>query len=263
MLKGMIGDYIGSIHEGFQWISKDEDLISLTVERLPVIKNAFNNRQVQTITDDTICTLGLYKAYIAKAEGTDAAQILADFCKNHMDNGFGKNFEKWIYNPVPYGSFANGCLMRLGFLYFVPKKERLHYAIDYTLISHNHTDSIEAVIDYVEILNNRDNIDILNKIAEKRNVVKTVEDYHNDKSFQISAKVTLNQVIAVLKESTSFSDILKNCMYIGGDTDTLATIACNLTNFSPSFYLQDLIKIELEKINDIDIKLYLDKIFEI
>jgi ADP-ribosylglycohydrolase len=231
MIKGFIGDYIGSIHEGYQWTKKDQDILNLNAERIPVIKDAFNKRIEQSITDDSICTLGLYKAYSEGAIGDESAQILANFCKEHRDCGFGKQFEKWIDNPIPYNSFANGCLMRLGFLEYVPENERLYFGIDYTVISHNHDDSVDSVKDYIEILNNKGNTFVLNNIIKKREIKKTVEDYHNDKKFEISAKGTLDQALIVLKESNSFIEILQNCMFIGGDTDTLATIACNLSKF--------------------------------
>lgn len=231
MYKGFIGDYIGSIHEGYQWTKKEQDILNLNAERIPVIKDAFNQRTEQSITDDSICTLGLYNAFRKRLTGKAAAQILADFCKEHRECGFGKQFEKWIDNPIPYNSFANGCLMRLGFLEYVPENERLYFAIDYTVISHNHDDSVESVKDYLEMFNNKGSKFVLNTLIEKRKILKTVEDFHNDKKFEISAKGTLDQALIVLKESNSFVEILQNCMYIGGDTDTLATIACNLTEF--------------------------------
>lgn len=251
MIKGIIGDIIGSVHEGYQWTIKDQDILNLQAERIPVIKDAFNKRTEQTITDDSICTLGLLEAYMYNKNGVEAAQVLADFCKKHRECGFGKNFEKWIDNPVPYDSFANGCLMRLGFLDYIRKEDRLSYAIDYTLISHNHIDSISSVEDYILILN-RENDSFLEEISIRRNITKTVEDYHNEKRFEISAKGTLDQAIVVLKESKSFIEILQNCMYIGGDTDTLATIACNLSKFIAPDFLITLATEEIKRIDEIN-----------
>jgi ADP-ribosylglycohydrolase len=239
MIKGAIGDFIGSIHEGYQWTNKNQDLLEVNIESIPVITKLFQAREKHSITDDTICSLGLLKAYFNDDLSHGAAQTLSTFCKSYRECGFGGQFEKWIDDPVPYESFANGCLMRLGFLEFVAPEQRLKYALMYTLISHDHNESIEAVIDYVKLFNE---YTLLYKIAKQREVVKTVEDYHNDKKFVISAKETLNQAIAVLKESDSFEEVLINCMYIGGDTDTLATIACELSPYNAPNYLEEIVK---------------------
>ena len=59
---------------------------------------------------------------------------------------------------------------------------------------------------------------------------ETVEDMHNKKSFEMNALTTLKQAVAILYESTSFEDVLKNCFYVGGESDTLACVACNLAS---------------------------------
>jgi len=53
---------------------------------------------------------------------------------------------------------------------------------------------------------------------------------HNKKSFEMNALTTLKQAVAILYESTSFEDVLKNCFYVGGESDTLACVACNLAS---------------------------------
>lgn len=240
MIKGFIGDYIGSYFEGMQWVSKEGNFFDLNTPINKILPDPIDGRTVQGITDDTVCTLGLYKAYLEGARGFEAAKILADFCKEHIDIGFGGGFKKWIENPIPYESYANGCIMRLGFLKYVPIEERFELALNYTNISHNHPESIEAVTDYVSLMNDKS---ILSDLMEKRGVVKSVEDYHNDAKFVISAKGTFNQVLAILNESSSFEDILHNCLYIGGDTDTLACIACSLSDYDvPEYLVEKLMK---------------------
>lgn len=137
MIRGIIGDIVGSIYEGKQWTKKEQNLISVNAECISVIKSEIEIRDSQTITDDSICTIGLYHAYKKGLRGKDAARELSDYCKQHYHVGFGKSFQNWIDNPEPYGSYANGCLMRLGFLEYVPIEERLEIALNYTNISHN------------------------------------------------------------------------------------------------------------------------------
>lgn len=41
MIKGIIGDILGSIHEGYQWVSRDNDPMELNVERIKLNDRSF------------------------------------------------------------------------------------------------------------------------------------------------------------------------------------------------------------------------------
>ena len=116
MIGGIIGDVIGSVYEAHQWISKDLQLIqTLPVDKtfnVPIFKNTSWVRTSYGWTDDTLCTLGLYKAYI---EQTDYATTLQDVCVRNINDsiGFGKSFKNWLTDMAPYNSYANGCIMRI------------------------------------------------------------------------------------------------------------------------------------------------------
>lgn len=53
---------------------------------------------------------------------------------------------------------------------------------------------------------------------------------HKEKAFEINSLTTLYQVIAIVYESNSFESTLRNSFYVGGDSDTLATIAGNIAS---------------------------------
>lgn len=242
MLGGIVGDVIGSIYEGHQWQRKDLDLVSsIPVINRKDIKPMFEKlkwvRKEQHWTDDTLCTLGLYHAYLYKENPTEA---LVRFCKAHDNEGtgFGKAFAKWLDNPIPYNSLGNGSIMRIGFIPYLkePLSVKLKLGHDYTAISHNHEDSFIAVESLITICDalqqakeqNLNTKDIFIEYLKLNNIKDTVETLHKEFIFELNAKKTLNQAIVILSESNSFEEVLVNCFYVGGDADTLACVAGNI-----------------------------------
>lgn len=243
MIAGIVGDVIGSVYEASQWTRKDLPLIQeLPVNKddvVPCFKNIDFVRTSYKWTDDTMCTLALYSAYINK---TDPAKTLQSLCIKYYNesNGFGASFKKWLDNPVPYESFANGSIMRIGFIPHLELSltEKISLGRQYTEISHNHADSFQAVDDYIvlsELLincsKNKDfSKECLKDHLEAQDFTSTVESMHEKISFEMNALVTLNQAVRIVYESSSIEEVLRNCFYVGGDADTLACIACNLAS---------------------------------
>lgn len=242
MLGGIIGDVVGSIYEGHQWQRKDLDLVSsIPVVERKDIKPMFEKlkwvRKDQAWTDDTLCTLGLYHAYLYKEDPTEA---LVRFCQAYNDEstGFGKSFAQWLDNPVPYNSLGNGSIMRIGFIPYInePLSAKLKLGHDYTAISHNHEDSFVAVESFITICDalqqakeqGLDHKSILTDYLKMNGIEDTVESLHDEFKFELNAKKTLNQSVVILAESNSFEEALVNCMYVGGDADTLACVVGNM-----------------------------------
>lgn len=196
-------------------------------------------RKEYSWTDDTLCTLGLYAAYISKSDPT---KVLQEYCMQYRSEsiGFGKNFNNWIDNPVPYESFANGCLMRIGFIPYldISLYEKFNVGYQYTAISHNHKESFEAVFGFIllseelknQTLKNFDKKYYLKRYLNKHNFHKTVNSMHEEQLFEMNAMQTLLQAIVIVYESSNMEEVYKNCFYVGGDCDTLACIAGNLAS---------------------------------
>jgi ADP-ribosylglycohydrolase len=242
MLGGIIGDVIGSVYEGHQWQRKDLELVlSNHVSEQKDIKPMFEKlkwvRKDQSWTDDTLCTLALYHAYLYNEDPT---QTLVRVCKKYNDEatGFGKAFAKWLDDPVPYNSLGNGSIMRIGFIPYInkPLSVKLKLGHDYTAISHNHEDSFKAVESFITICDalqqakeqGLEHKEILNEYLTANSIIDTVESLHKEFVFELNAKKTLNQAIVILSESHSFKDALANCFYVGGDSDTLACVVGNM-----------------------------------
>ncbi len=240
MLSGFFGDIVGSVYEGRQWVSKDLSLF----QNLPLNDNLSPSilkkdkfiREHYFWTDDSLCTLALYYAYINKSSPIDS---LVYFCNKYSDisTGFGKSFEKWLKNPVPYGSYGNGAIMRLGFIPFINENlnNKLAIGLEYTGISHNHVDSYTSVEEFIKLI---EKLKVASSVAIKKTIIedvlikfqfiKTVEMMHNDKKFEINSLTTFLQACRIILESDSYDNVFKNVFYVGGDSDTLACVAGNI-----------------------------------
>lgn len=240
MIGGIVGDIIGSVYEGKQWNKRDLPLLQ-TYPFTDVSDVLNNTKWVRTTpgwTDDTLCTLALFSAFVNKLNPVNE---LVRLCKKHATEatGFGGNFTKWLDNPVPYGSYANGSIMRIGFINHLALtlKEKLELAYDYTVISHNHQDSIDAVSDYVRVVEQLKGLTLEDKkkvISDYLNQAKwteTVETLHDKKTFDMNALVTFKQALTIVLESNSFEEVMKLTCYVGGDTDTIACVAGNIAEY--------------------------------
>jgi len=240
MLHGIVGDVIGSVYEAYQWKNKNLELL-LTKEInydfvTPFFKEAKWVRKSQSWTDDTLCTLALYNAY-SKQESP--IESMVHFCKKYKNEsiGFGKAFEKWLDNPKPYASYANGSIMRVGFIPYlnISVEEKLKIGQQYTGISHNHFDCFKAVSSFIviseKLKNGEDYKKVIKEYLLENNYTKTVEDLHTDFKFEMNAMTTLLQSCVILLESNSFEEVLRNAFYVGGDSDTLGCVAGNLSSF--------------------------------
>jgi ADP-ribosylglycohydrolase len=237
MIGGIIGDIIGSVYEGKQWDKRDLPLFQEFpfTDVSDVLKNTKWVRTTPGWTDDSLCTLALFSAYINKRSPVDE---LVRLCKKYATEatGFGGNFTKWLDNPVPYGSYANGSIMRIGFINHLdlPLQDKLDLAYDYTVISHNHEDSTTAVLDFILLVENlkfiklEDKKNVIAAYLEKTGWTETVETLHAKKTFDMNALVTFKQALTIVLESNSFEEVMKLCCYVGGDTDTIACVAGNI-----------------------------------
>lgn len=263
MIAGIVGDVIGSVYEAYQWQHLNQDLIrplpfSFTRLKKESIENQISSTDIQEDpailflfkentkwvrnqyhwTDDTLCTLALYSAYIHK---TDPVQTMVSMCKKYADEatGFGKSFSAWLDNPVPYQSFANGAIMRIGFIPYLPisLNDKIQLGMNYTKISHNHPDSYQSVSDYILLCHMLDEDETkygekksIRSILEKYEYTKTVEDLHQERKFELNALQTFLQSCVIVLESNSMEEVLKKSFYVGGDSDTLACIAANIAS---------------------------------
>lgn len=195
-------------------------------------------------TDDTVMTCAVAEALV-KSWYKDKFNTLPDVAVDVLRNigywypycGFGAKFINWIYSdkrPEPYNSCGNGSAMRISpvgeIARDIEEAKDLSYAV--TAISHNHPEGIkgaEAVAVAIVLARQGKKKKEIRKYIEDNyyELNKTVKDYrmetigHGKEICQISVP----QAFVCFLEGRSFRDVIRNCISIGGDSDTIAAIA--------------------------------------
>ena len=224
MLGAIIGDIIGSRYEFHNHLSKDFDLFAPSC----------------TYTDDTVMTCAvadLFLKYNPEAvTQKEAVDMLRKYGKIYPGAGYGNRFYTWLFstNPKPYNSCGNGSAMRISPVGWVAQSEQQAKELSeiVTAITHDHPEGIKgAECTAVCIFLARTGMskeDILAKAKTYYSLDKTCDQIreetrgHHGKEI---CQVTMPQALQCFAEGESFEDVIRNCVSIGGDTDTIAAIA--------------------------------------
>jgi len=236
----IIGDYFGSHYEG-------------------VVKNKYDDMGKIFIysdceyTDDTKMTCAVASAINmanGNLNGFFARRKLKENAIREMkrigrkyQGRFGGSFYEWLMSnsKKPYHSYGNGACMKLGPVGLVSnsRKEAIKLSDLITGITHDHPISMyfaRVVSSLIFEAKGTDSKDDMEKtIAEVGgyallNIVKAfdLEDLHENYGFDITCEGSVPQALYCFLTSTSFGDCLSRCLYVGGDADTIAAIACSI-----------------------------------
>lgn len=221
MLGALIGDIVGSRFE-FNNI-KTKDFILFTNEC--------------TFTDDSLMTLAVAKVLMDKVYN-DKNKII-DYFKYYgrkYNVGYGASFFRWLHSDRRdgYNSFGNGAAMRISPVAYVANSEEevIELSKKITEVTHNHLEGIKGTeviamsIYYARLGKSKNDI---KEYASKYynldfNYLELVKNY----SFDVTCQGTVPQAIYVFLISNDFEDCLRTAISIGGDSDTLACIACSI-----------------------------------
>jgi len=193
-------------------------------------------------TDDTVMTIAVAEALMDAGRGADEKTIkdklitsLKIWGQRYPHAGYGNRFKAWVLSgkSEPYGSYGNGSAMRVsaaGWLY--DSMERTREVARWTAeITHNHPEGIKGaesaaaaifmarygaqLSDISEYLEKEFGYDLSRTLDEIRPGYHHVED----------CMQTMPEAFTCFLEAGSYEECIRNVMYIGGDTDTLAAIA--------------------------------------
>ena len=193
-------------------------------------------------TDDTVMTLAVAEALMdITPESTDqeimtrVAGLMRWHGKRHPNAGYGARFIRWLRSkyPEPYNSFGNGSAMRVsaaGWLFddltTVRRMARLSAEV-----THNHpegikgAESIACAIYLARTGSTKEEIkDFIETIFDydlSRTCDQIRPGYHHVESCQ----ETVPEAITAFLEGTSFEDVIRTAVSLGGDCDTLTCIA--------------------------------------
>ena len=215
MLGAIIGDVIGSVHEGTGIKTKD---FPLFVPR-------------STFTDDSVLTVAVAEWILS---GQDLVDLLHAYYHNYPGRGYGGMFYDWASGRrrQPYNSFGNGAAMRVspvGFAFETIEKV-LAWSERSAAVTHNHPEGIrgaQATAEAIYLVRRGQDKDQIRSTLESQfsydlsaRLAEIRPTYHFDETCQ----GTVPQALAAFFESTSYEDAIRNAISLGGDADTLACI---------------------------------------
>ena len=217
MLGAIIGDIAGSKYEFNNVKTEDFELMGPGCD----------------FTDDTICTVAIADAIL---HGKTYASALQEWCRKYPNpmGGYGTNFHKWIWedDPQPYGSFGNGCAMRVspcGWLFDDEDTVRQE-AHKTAAVSHNNELSFfGSELMAVAIFN-------LRKGKPKECATKWIQaafgwlpEYRPfSNRFDETVMNAVPVAVSCFMARDSFEDAVRKSIIVGGDSDTIGAITGSL-----------------------------------
>ena len=191
-------------------------------------------------TDDTVMTCAVAQALMdCKKDFSDLSEktvaAMQRIGRQYPNCGYGARFIHWMFadDPQPYNSYGNGSAMRVspaGFVaHDVEEAKKLSAAV--TCVSHNHPEGMKGAeataVAIVMARQGKTKEEIRAVMEQYYDLSTTVDEYreqwqgHGREICQVS----LPQALVCFLEGESYEDVIRNCISIGGDSDTIAAIA--------------------------------------
>ncbi len=227
MYGAILGDIIGSPYE-FDRGNKSKEF--------PLFSKA------SEYTDDSVMTVAVADAFLSvspEAEETEIKRMLVEkmrfFGNLFPDAGYGCMFYNWLWSrhPEPYGSYGNGSAMRVssaGWLFDDLETTRKMARLS-AEVSHNHPEGIKGAESIASAI-------YLARTGSTKAEIKTYieENFHYDLSRTCdeirpayrhveTCQETVPEAVTAFLEGSSFEDVIRTAVSLGGDCDTLTCIA--------------------------------------
>lgn len=223
MLGAVAGDIIGSAYEF-------SELKDYNFRMLP---------SGSRFTDDSVMTIAVARWLshyddegLTKEQLIDCMQSLG---RKYPFAGYGSSFKNWIWsdNPQPYSSWGNGSAMRVSpvGLYARTLDETLELAKITAEVSHNHSEGIkgaQAVAVAVWMARNGKSKDEIREYIQCQfnyNLNRTIDEIRPGYQWDISCQGSVPESIIAFLEGKDFEDVVRLAVSLGGDADTMASIA--------------------------------------
>ena len=224
MIGAILGDIVGSRFEFNNYLSKDFRFLTSDCR----------------FTDDSVMTCAVAQALMDSREDFSdlpekTVAAMQQIGRQFPNCGYGARFIRWMFsdNPQPYNSFGNGSAMRISPVGFAARsiEEAKHLSRVVTGVSHNHSEGLKgAEATAVAIVMARQGMTKEKMRLELQSYYEvscSVDEYrrqwqgHGREICQVS----MPQALACFYEGNGYEDVIRNCISIGGDSDTLAAIA--------------------------------------
>ena len=228
MLGAVFGDIVGSAYEWNNVKTKDFPL-----------KTSFTR-----YTDDSVMTLAVAQWLMTDPDLSEEGLVreMQRLGRGHFKAGYGGRFKTWLMSkdPQPYNSWGNGSAMRVSpvALYATSIEEALELARKTANVTHNHPEGIKGALSVAEcvfICKEAKSIETakeeIRRIIPQKygyNLNRTLDEIRPVYKFDVSCQGSVPEAIITFLESTSLEDCVRNAVSIGGDSDTIAAIACSI-----------------------------------
>ncbi len=224
MIGAIIGDIAGSRFEFHNYLSKEFTFLTDDC----------------CFTDDTVMTCAVAQGLMdSKEDYSDLEEktiaAMQRIGRQFPNCGYGARFIHWMFSddPQPYNSCGNGSAMRISPVGFaardVEEAKRLSAAV--TRVSHNHPEGMKGAEATAVAI-------VMARQGKTKEEIRAVMEGYYDLSASVDeyrvnwrghgreiCQVSLPQALACFFEGESYEDVIRNCISIGGDSDTIAAIA--------------------------------------
>lgn len=228
MLGAILGDIVGSPYEF--------DRNNIKTKEFPL----FSARS--EFTDDSVMTIAVAEALMEAGPDADEEQVkkllvdsMQKWGKKYPDAGYGGRFFWWLRktNPQPYGSYGNGSAMRVASAAWLYEDfEQMRKAARLTAeVTHNHPEGIkgaESTACCIWMARHGSSKEEIKAFVEQEfgyDLSRTCDEIRPYYRHVESCQETVPEAITAFLEGTSFEDVLRTAVSLGGDSDTLTCIA--------------------------------------
>lgn len=187
---------------------------------------------IERYTDDSVMTVAVMDWL---ANGRDLVESMQDWGRMNLKAGYGPGFRAWIMSnePRPYNSYGNGSAMRVspvGWM-FDTLEETLDWAEKSAVVTHNHPEGIKgakAVAGSIWLARNGHTKDEIKQFCTDvlgYDMERGVDEIRKGYRFEVSCQKSVPEAIICFLQGTSYEDVVRNAISLGGDADTQACIA--------------------------------------
>ena len=240
MLGSIIGDIIGSKHEGYYNRIKRTDF------------ELFDKSS--KFTDDTVLTVAVADWLMRdpKHQHATLVKIMQTYGRMYPGAGFSHATKVWLNSdkPQPYGSFTNGAAMRVSPIgwAFDNLEETLEVAKRSAEVSHDSEQGItaaQAVSAAIFMARNHANKAEIKSFVEERfhyDLNHTIEEIRPNYDFDCSCVGSVPEAIIAFMDGEDYESVIRLAVSLGGDSDTQACIAGGIAEAYYGCIPKDIIK---------------------
>jgi len=183
-------------------------------------------------TDDSVLTVATADALL---NSRDYAGTYQDYFHRFPNAGYGGSFVVWANRRAsrPYGSWGNGSAMRVGPVGWA--RDSLDDVLDEAertaTVTHDHPDGImgaqavAACVFLARTERDRDHIRAFVHEGCQYPLDRSLDEIRRHYAFDPSCKGTVPVAVQAFLESTDFESAIRLAVSVGGDSDTIASIA--------------------------------------